>query len=74
MDSTFLLLLILTVITFSHIPLVILPAIKATTPFFFPGCKVQGINPQQWLEDTLQKIPDHNIQKLEELLPGYQKG
>ncbi|MBZ9632635.1 transposase domain-containing protein, partial [Salegentibacter sp. LM13S] len=32
------------------------------------------VNPQQWLEDTLQKIPDHSIQKLEELLPGYQKG
>ncbi|WP_237690532.1 hypothetical protein [Salegentibacter lacus] len=22
----------------------------------------------------MQKIPDHSIQKLEELLPGYQKG
>ncbi|MEC3966223.1 IS66 family transposase [Flagellimonas halotolerans] len=38
---------------------------------FFGSCKMQGIDPQEWLEDTLQKIPDHNIQKLEELLPGY---
>jgi hypothetical protein len=38
---------------------------------FFGSCKMQGINPQQWLTETLQKIPDHSIQKLEELLPGY---
>lgn len=38
---------------------------------FFGSCKMQGINPQEWLTDTLQKIPDYNIQKLEELLPGY---
>ena len=38
---------------------------------FFGSCKMQGINPQQWLEETLKKLPDHNIQKLEELLPGY---
>ncbi|WP_268225622.1 transposase domain-containing protein [Sinomicrobium oceani] len=29
------------------------------------------MNPRKWLTDTLQRIPDHNIQKLEELLPGY---
>ena len=40
---------------------------------FFGTCKMQNINPRQWLTDTLQRIPDHNIQKLEELLPGYQK-
>jgi transposase len=40
---------------------------------FFGSCKMQGVNPQEWLEDTLKKIPDHSIQKLEELLPGYQK-
>jgi len=34
---------------------------------------MQGVNPKQWLEDTLQKIPDHNIQNLEELLPGYKQ-
>lgn len=40
---------------------------------FFGTCKMQNINPREWLTDTLRKIPDHNIQKLEELLPGYQK-
>jgi transposase len=39
---------------------------------FFGSCKMQNINPREWLEDTLQKIPDHSIQKLEELLPGHQ--
>jgi len=39
---------------------------------FLGSCKMQDINPREWLEDTLQKIPDHSIQKLEELLPGYQ--
>ena len=40
---------------------------------FFGSCKMQNINPREWLEDTLQRIPDHSIQKLEELLPGYQE-
>ena len=40
---------------------------------FFGSCKMQNINPREWLEDTLQRIPDHRIQKLEELLPGYQE-
>ena len=40
---------------------------------FFGSCKMQNINPREWLADTLQKISDHSIQKLEELLPGYQK-
>uniref|UniRef100_UPI000248E806 IS66 family transposase n=1 Tax=Aquimarina agarivorans TaxID=980584 RepID=UPI000248E806 len=40
---------------------------------FFGSCKIQNINPREWLEDTLQRIPDHSILKLEELLPGYQK-
>ena len=38
---------------------------------FFGSCKMHGINPQEWLTDTLQRIPDHSIQKLEELLPRY---
>lgn len=40
---------------------------------FFGSCKMKNINPREWLEDTLQRIPDHSIQKLEELLPGYQE-
>ncbi len=40
---------------------------------FFGTCKLHNINPREWLTDTLSRIPDHSIQKLHELLPGYQK-
>ena len=40
---------------------------------FFGSCKMQNINPRLWLKDTLERIPEHSIQKLEELLPGYRK-
>lgn len=40
---------------------------------FFGSCKMQGINPREWLANTLEKLPDHSIQNLEELLPGYQE-
>lgn len=40
---------------------------------FFGSCKMQDINPRLWLKDTLERIPDHSIQKLDELLPGYRK-
>lgn len=40
---------------------------------FFGSCKMQNINPRIWLTDTLNRIPDHSILKLEELLPDYQK-
>ena len=39
---------------------------------FFGSCKMRNINPREWLEDTLQRITEHSIQKLEELLPGFQ--
>ncbi|EKF54689.1 hypothetical protein I215_11479 [Galbibacter marinus] len=39
MDSTFILLSVLTAVTFVHMPLAIMPAIKATIPFFIPTCK-----------------------------------
>jgi transposase len=40
---------------------------------FLGTCKLNNIEPFQWLKDTLSRIPDHSIQKLEELLPGHQK-
>ncbi|KAA1241546.1 IS66 family transposase, partial [Aquimarina sp. RZ0] len=40
---------------------------------FFGSCKMQGINPREWLANILEKLPDHSMQKLEELLPGYQE-
>lgn len=38
---------------------------------FFGSCKMQDINPRVWLTQTLERIPEHSILKLEELLPGY---
>ncbi len=47
---------------------------NATILYYFLGsCKMQNINPRVWLQNTLEKIPDHSIQKLEELLLGYQE-
>lgn len=36
---------------------------------FFATCKIHGINPQEWLTDTLSKISDTKISNLESLLP-----
>lgn len=33
-------------------------------------CKIQGINPTAWLTDVLNRIQDHSILKLDELLPN----
>jgi len=38
---------------------------------FFGSCKLNGIEPQQWLKSTLEKILDYNIQNLKELLPNH---
>lgn len=38
---------------------------------FFASCKAKGINPQIWLTETLDAIADHPVNRLEELLPGY---
>lgn len=40
---------------------------------FLGSCKMQNINPRLWLQHTLEKIPEHNIQKLDQLLPGYEQ-
>lgn len=36
---------------------------------FFDSCKRNEINPFEWLKTTLEKIPEHKANKLEELLP-----
>jgi len=36
---------------------------------FFATCKINNVNPQEWLADVLDRIQDHNIHKLHELLP-----
>jgi transposase len=37
---------------------------------FLGTCKINNVEPYEWLKNTLQRIPDHSIQKLDELLPG----
>ncbi|MCO6459814.1 MAG: transposase domain-containing protein [Saprospiraceae bacterium] len=38
---------------------------------FLGTCKAKGINPFEWLADTLNKIPFHPINRIHELVPGY---
>jgi len=38
---------------------------------FLGTCKINNVEPYAWLEGVLTRIPDHSIQQLEELLPGY---
>jgi hypothetical protein len=38
---------------------------------FMATCKANDINPNVWLEDTLKKINDTSIQKLNTLIPGF---
>lgn len=40
---------------------------------FFGSCKMNGINPQEWLVDVLVKLPDTKASKLFTLLPNYWK-
>ena len=40
---------------------------------FFGSCKMNDVNPLEWLTDILQRIPDYNIQKIDELLPNQWK-
>lgn len=36
---------------------------------FLGSCKINNVNPYEWLEDVLNRIPNHPVNKLEELLP-----
>lgn len=36
---------------------------------FFATCKINNIEPAEWMTKMFTKIPDHSIQRLEELLP-----
>ena len=47
-------------------------AVRAAMMYsFFGTCKAKGINPYDWLVDTLNKIPSHPINRIQDLLPGY---
>lgn len=37
---------------------------------FFGSCKINNVNPREWLQYVLENIPEWNIQKLEQLLPN----
>jgi transposase len=46
---------------------------RAAMMYSFLGtCKINEVEPFTWLTDVLSRIPDHSIQKLEELLPAKQ--
>ena len=36
---------------------------------FFATCKINNVNPYQWLHDVFKRLPEHKANKLEELLP-----
>ena len=36
---------------------------------FMGSCKLNDVNPNEWLTDVLTRLPDHKANKLEELLP-----
>ncbi|MCX6272781.1 MAG: transposase domain-containing protein [Bacteroidetes bacterium] len=36
---------------------------------FFGNCKKNEIDPLEWLTIVLSRIPNHSIQRLEEILP-----
>ncbi|HDQ16350.1 MAG TPA: transposase domain-containing protein, partial [Bacteroidetes bacterium] len=38
---------------------------------FFGTCKLNNVEPFEWLKSTLEKISDHSILKLKELIPGH---
>ncbi|WP_439488650.1 IS66 family transposase, partial [Algoriphagus sp.] len=40
---------------------------------FFAMCKIEEVNPQQWLKYVFDNIMDTNIQKIQELLPKNYK-
>jgi hypothetical protein len=40
---------------------------------FFGSCKINNINPEQWLEDVLEKLPETKASDLYKLLPNFWK-
>jgi hypothetical protein len=47
---------------------------RAAIMYSFLGtCNINNIEPFEWLLTVLKRIPDHSIQRQEELLPGNLK-
>jgi transposase len=40
---------------------------------FLGTCKINEVNPYEWMQDVLNRIPTHPVNKLEELLPNKWK-
>ena len=36
---------------------------------FLAMCRLEAINPEEWLTDVLSRIQDYKVNKIEELLP-----
>jgi transposase len=43
----------------------------AVMPTLIQTAKLNDIDPQAWLADVLARINDHNIHRLDDLLPWY---
>ena len=44
---------------------------RAAMLYSFMGtCKINDVNPFEWLKDILRRIPSHSVNRLEELLPN----
>lgn len=39
----------------------------------FATCKLNGIEPLEWLSETLRKLPDYKVNQIQSLLPNFQK-
>jgi hypothetical protein len=37
------------------------------------SCKLQGINPYEYLQDILERLPNHPINQLDQLIPSLWK-
>jgi len=40
---------------------------------FFACCRLHNVDPAKWLEDVMQRLPEHPIQQIEQLLPHLWK-
>ncbi|MFT7106937.1 MAG: hypothetical protein ACJAVT_001459 [Yoonia sp.] len=41
---------------------------------FIEAAKLNGVDPQAWLTDTLSRIADHKINRIDEMLPWNYRG
>ena len=41
---------------------------------FFGTCQMHGVNPKTWLHETLEKIKQQPLNRIEELLPEFKEG